>query len=243
MSQIPVSELLRRLALGELSNLKMAAAGDGTIAEADRAKVLFQINNALTELFSKFLLSQKEVVINSEETITQYFLRYEFAQSNLASTQPVQYIDDSSITNWDGRIVKVLHVYDAFGRELYLNKAQEPLSVFTPQFDCLQITANHQSEDFYVIFQALHPLVSYDPAPADPVVDTLIEDLPPALEKPLEYLIASKIYGAMNGEANKAASIQHHQMYEALLAESEFRDTLSTSENMSNSKLERSGFV
>lgn len=242
MSQILTSELIRRLALGELSNLKMASAGDGTILAADRPKVLLQINNALTELFTRFMLSQKELIINSQNTITQYYLRYEFAQSNLASTQPVQYIDDSPIQNWDGRIVKVLNVFDAFGRELYLNKAQEPLSVFTPRYDCLQITANHQTEDFYVIFQALHPAVNYTTT-GDPLIDTIIEDLPPALEKPLELLIASKIYGNMNGEANLTKSAMLHQEFEARLIDAEFRDTLSTSENMSNSKLERSGFV
>lgn len=241
MSQILTSELLRRLALGELQNLSMSAGG--VIAEAERPKVILQINNALTELFSKFPLSQKELVINSVDTITQYYLRYEFAQSNLSSSQPVQYIDDSSIVNWDGRIVKILNVYDAFGRELYMNKAQEPLSVFTPQYDCLQITANHQTEDFYVIFQAVHPIVNYDPAPADPVIDTVIEDLPPALEKPLELLIASKVYGNMNGEANLTKSALLHQAYEAALLETEFRDSASVSENVSNSKLERSGFV
>ncbi|WP_299378621.1 hypothetical protein, partial [uncultured Kiloniella sp.] len=89
MSNILTSELIRRLAYGELSNLKMASAGDGTILAADLPKVLLQINNALTELYTKFLLSQKEVVINAQETITQYYLRYEFAQSNLASAQPV----------------------------------------------------------------------------------------------------------------------------------------------------------
>lgn len=242
MSQILTSELIRRLALGELSNLKMASAGDGTILAADRPKVLLQINNALTELFTRFLLSQKELIINSDPTITQYYLRYEFAQSNVGSTQPVLYIDDSAIQNWDGRIVKILNVYDSFGRELFMNKAQEPLSVFTPRYDCLQITANHQTEDFYVIFQALHPMVAYDPA-VDPVVDTVIEDLPPALEKPLELLVASKVYANINGQANQAKAALLHQEFEARLMEAEFRDTLSTSENMSNSKLERNGFV
>lgn len=236
MSQILTSELIRRLALGELSNLKMASPGDGTILAGDLPKVILQINNALTELFTKYMLSQKELVINSDETITQYYLRYEFAQSNVDSLQPIKYIDDSGIQNWDGRIVKILNVYDAFGRELFLNKAQEPLSVFTPRYDCLQITANHQTEDFYVIFQALHPAVTLDP-------DTVIEDLPPALEKPLELLIASKVYANINGQANLAKAAMLHQEYEALILEAEFRDTLSTSENMSNSKLERGGFV
>lgn len=242
MSQLLTSELIRRLALGELSNLKMASAGDGTIAEADRPKVLLQINNALTELFTRFVLSEREIVVNTQTTIVQYYLRYEFAQSNSESSQPILYLDDSGLVDWDGRIVKINKVFDGFGREHYLNKENEPLSLFTPQYDCLQITANHQTENFYVIFQALHPIVGYDPAPADPVVDTPIEDLPPALEKALELLAASKIYGNMNGEANLTKSAMLHQMYEAKLAEVGFTDSASTSENMANSKLDRSGF-
>jgi hypothetical protein len=243
MSQIPVSELLRRLALGELKNHKMASANNGTILAADRPQVIMEINNALTELFTKFLLSQKELVVNTETTLTHYFLRYEFAFSNIASTQPIKYIDDSGWENWDGRIVKILNVFDALGRELYMNKSQEPLSVFTPQYDCLQILANQQTEDFYVIVQALHPAVDYNPAPVNPVVNTIIENLPPALEKPLELLVASKIYGNMNGEANLTKSAILHQAYEAKLAEAELRDTISVSENASNSKLEQNGFI
>jgi hypothetical protein len=242
MSQLLTSELIRRLALGELSNLKMASAGDGTILAADLPKVLLQINNALTELFTRFTLSEREIVINTQTTIVQYYLRYEFAQSNLASTQPVLYLDDSGLVNWDGRIVKITKVFDGFGREHYLNKENEPLSLFTPQYDCLQITANHQTANFYVIFQALHPIVDYDTS-TDPDTDTVIEDLPPSLEKALELLAASKIYGNMNGEANLTKSAMLHQMYEAKLAEVGFTDSASTSENVSNSKLDRSGFV
>ena len=244
MGQLKTSEFVSRLALGEISNLSMASPGDGTIdTPANKTKILMQINNGLKELFTKYLLSQKEVVVNSVETITHYYLRYEFAKTNVASVHAIEdrYIDDTGLVDWDGRIVKILNVYDAFGRELFINKEQEPLSVFTPQYDCLQITANHQTEDFYVIFQALHPIV--DLSDDYTTTDDLIEDLPPALEKPLEYLVASKIYGNMNGEANLTKSAMLHQMYEAEIATMVFADTASTSENTSNSKLERAGFV
>ena len=243
MSQILTSELIRRLAYGELSNLKMASAGDGTILAADRPKVLFQINNALTELFTTYSLSKKELIVNTTPEITNYYLRSEFAVSNLASTQPVKYLDDSGVQNWDGRIVKVLSVFNAFGQELFLNKVQEPLSLFTPEYDCLQITANHETTQFWVIFQALHPIVNYAPAPADPVVDTPIEGLPPSLEKPLELLVASKIFGNIAGQANMTKSAMLQQQYDNLLTKTEFRDSASTSENMSNGKLDQNGFV
>lgn len=236
MTIITASTVLSRLALGELSNLKMAEGG--VIATADRPKVLYQINEALTELFTKFPLSQKEVIINTDVERTHYYLRYEFAASNLDSEQPVLYIDDSQCEGFDGRIVKILAVYDGFGRQLFMNKVQEPLSVFTPQHDCLQITANHQSEQMFVIFQAPHPIVEYT---EDPAVDTVI-NIPPSLEKPLLLLAASKIYSAMNGQPNLTKSSLLMQNYVNSLTDVELRDSAAFSENTSNSKLDRAGF-
>lgn len=239
MAALRTSDIISRLAYGELSNLKMAKDTPGMIEAISLPNVLIQLNEGLKHLFTRFLLSQKEVIINTEATITHYFLRYEYALSNEESLQPVRYIDDSACDGFDGRIGKILSVFDGFGRQVYMNKAQEPLSVFTPQHDCVQITANHQTEQFYVIFQALHPILEFD---TDAGKDSLI-NIPPALEQPLIYLIASKIYGQMNGKDNIAKSAMLHQMFEAKLLESEFRDSASTSENMSNSKLERAGFI
>ena len=241
MSQLLTSELLRRLALGELSNLKMGDAG--TIAAAEVPKILVHVNHALRDIFTRFLLSQKEVIINTNETLTHYYLRWEFAQSNTGSAQPAEnrYIDDASCDGFEHGLSKILKVYDAFGRELFMNKTQEPLSVFTPFHDCLQITANHQTEDFFVIFQALHPTVNYDTTP-DPDIDTLI-NIPPALETPLQLLTASKVYGNLNGQANATRSLTLKQDYEMSLIENEVRDSMSTSENMSNGKLDLAGFV
>lgn len=237
---LKTSEILRRLALGELSTMKMAEAGDGTFSAAGLPIVLIHLNDALKTLYTKFLLSQKELIINTDETITHYYLREEFEASS-GSSQPIKYIDASPWDGWDGRIGKVLKVYDAFGRELYMNKVQEPLSVFTPEYDCIQITANHQTEQFFAVIQALHPLVDYDTTP-DPDTDTTIT-LPPGLEKPLVLLTASKVYGDKNGEQNLTKEALLHQKYESELLEAELRDTPSTSHNFSNSKLDRAGFV
>ena len=240
MTTLTTSKILSRLAHGELSVLKMATGG--VIAAGDRPKVLIHLNDALTDIFTRFLLSKKEVIINSTVEATHYFIRYEYAASNVDSEQPNLYLDDSGCEGFDGRIVKILNVFDAFGRELFMNKAQEPLSVFTPQHDCLQITANHQSEQFWVIFQALHPIINYNPAPASPVVDTVI-NIPPSLERPLMLLTASKIFSGMTGQPNLTKSAMLNQEYELAVAEMEFRDSGSTSENMSNGKLEKNGFV
>lgn len=244
MSQLLTSSLVSRLARGYLSNLAMSS--NGAIRDADIPTVLDHINDGLKDLFTRFPLSTKEIKINAQSSITHYFIRYEFAFSNAESTQPVKYLDDSACDDFDGRIVKVLEVYDSQGKELFINKKNEPYSVFLPQHDCVQITANHLSTEFYVLFQAVHPLVSMpygvDGDDSFLAPDTII-NIPPALETPLMLLVAANVFGNMSGPAHEQKHAILTQEYETALLISQYTDSASTSENMSNSKLDRAGFV
>lgn len=239
MAELKTSDIIRRLALGKLNNLKMADQNNQTIMAASIPNVVMHINEALKSLYSKFLLSRKEIILNTEPEIVHYFIRYEYARSNLDSTQLIKYIDDSGCDGFDGRISKILEVFDGFGRQLHINKLQEPYSVFTPEYDCLQITSNHQSDQFYVIFQALHPIINFNRSTSTD--DTI--NIPPALEKPLLTLVAAMVYMNMNGQSNISKGVMYLQDYERMVTEVEFRDSHSASENMSNSKLERSGYI
>jgi len=234
MSQLTTSKVLASLVYGEFSSLKLGDLNNGLIRYENLTQVLEQLNRALKDIFTRFLLSTKEVIINTDVSITHYYLRYEYAFSNSNSNQNILYIDDALCENFSAGIAKILTVYDSFGREVFMNKTQEPLSVFTPQFDCLQIPANHEAVSFYVLFQALHPEVTYDP-------DSVI-NIPPSLVEPLLFLTASKIFENIGGASNAAKSAIFHQKFEMALLQAEIRDSSSTSENMSNSKLEQSGF-
>lgn len=235
MSQLTTTTILTRLALGELSNLSLVdKSAPGTIKAEYIPTVVMMINQALRDIFSRMLLNQKEIQINQQADITHYFLREEFAIGS-DSAQPIKYLDTSACPDFGGDVVKILAVYDGMGRQLFLNRMDEPLSVFTPQFDCLQITANHQSETFYVIYQSLHPTVTAE--------DDTVIDIPPSLEDAIVALIASKVYMNMNGRNNSTRGAMLDQQYERALMQAEVKDTASTSEGISNSKLDRSGFV
>ena len=133
MMELRTSDILRRLALGEVSNLSLVDKKNnpGAIKDEHIPAVLMQLNKAMRDLFTRLLLSQKEVVINTRESITHYFLRQEFAVSNLESTADPKYVDDTQCANFSAGVVKILEVYDGFGRQLFLNRPDEPLSVFT----------------------------------------------------------------------------------------------------------------
>lgn len=229
------NEILKRLATGELQTMKFAETGE--IVDASSVEnVVSKINDGLRDLYTRFLLSKREIVIQTSPTLLHYYLRPEFMASS-GSSQPIKYILNGDYPDFDGRIAKILDIYDGFGRQLFINKSQEPLSVFTPEYDCIQITANHETEQFYVIYQALHPIVNSNNVENTPI------NLPPSLEYPLTLLVASKVYSDMNGKENAAKGITLFQKYETALLEADFRDTHSVSENTSNSKLEAGGFV
>lgn len=237
MSELLVSDIFSRLAFGELSNLTLVEKNKpGTIKEIYHQTILIHLNKAMRDLFTRFMLSQKEIKLDVSEGKTHYFVRYEFAKSNEESTQTDKYIDDTDCENFKGDIVKILSVFDGLGRELFLNRLDEPLSVFTPQFDCIQITPeNYTTRDFYIIFQSLHPELTLVP-------DSVI-NIPPSLEDPLLSLIAAKIYGAMNGNANDARALQYMQQYELALEGNEIKDMGSMSEAVTNQRLESAGFL
>lgn len=230
--------LLDRLAQGELSSTK---AGDtGTILTAELPKVLMNLNKAMDEMYARKELFTREILVRSTLEITHYYLRDDYLASNDASSEPVKYLDDSLCTFEGSKVVKILDVYDAFGRQLFMNKAMEPLSVFTPQYDCLQITANHQSLELYVIYQSLHPTLQYDET-TDPDTDTNVE-IPPALITPLLQLAASNYFSDMGTDAAIAKGSRLRAEYELAIDAHTILDTDSTSPNYSNQKLERNGF-
>jgi len=77
MSQLLTSELISRLAYGEVSNLKIGDLNTGLIREENMPGVLMQLNKAMKDLFTRFELKTREVLINTQLDISYYYLRYE----------------------------------------------------------------------------------------------------------------------------------------------------------------------
>jgi len=233
-----LEELLKDLALGELSNFSVVDRNDPTqIDEKSLDKVVLYVNQALTDLYTKFILSQREVIVKRKSPFTEYYLRPEFAQSNKESTVPWKYLEDTEHDKFDGNFIKILQVYDSEGQELYVNDYEQPLSVFTPSFDALQITDVHQSDRFFVHYQASHNKLVTKYLDKQKVV------LPIFLHEALKYYVTGKVLGNMQGEGNTAQSLQNMQLYEAKCSDTESKDLVRTSVTTTNTKLIKRGFV
>ncbi|MBL1322163.1 MAG: hypothetical protein COA63_014060 [Methylophaga sp.] len=231
-----LSDLLERLALGELSNLALVNQDSpAEINVSDHLKVISYANQALTNLFTKFILSEKEILVNTYDPETMYYLRPEYARSS-DSSQDVKYLDDSGDIKFTGGVIKILDVYGQYGQPLYINDIDEHSSLFTPQFDCLQITSIDFGTVFSVIYQAQHSKLSVDN------LDIVI-DIPVYFEEAIQAYIASKVLGHMNGKENTGKSQEYMNRYEMICANAAEKDTARTSIVSSNMKLIQRGFV
>lgn len=231
-----LSELLKKLSYGELSNLSLSGEGSGTINESAHPRLILLINDALKDIFSRFNLHERTTAIQSLDWKSFYVLRKEFAVMD--PTVGLKYIIDTPSNIFTDDLVKILDVTNEVGDPLPLNDAEQWASVFTPKFDTLQLTHPGSSQIFAVTYQALHPELALSGAG---YLDQEIR-IPSILETALRMKTVLPIFSAMSGQEYSVKSQQLEAAYENRLAEIEQKNLISDSVVPTNVKLMRRGF-
>ena len=229
-------ELFRRLSLGELSNLSIGNDGQGTISETGKPRVVMYANEGLQRLYTRFILKEKQLIVETKSHIASYNLRPAHAFSNISDANTAEcYILDTEDEPFTGDIIKVLEAEDNLGREYVLNEDGNPNSLFTPQHDVLQVPYPFCGQAIGINYQAKHAeLLGED--------DEQIE-LPSFLVGALTAYIGHKIYGDKNTQEAAYASQRHQASYEALCADAEARDLLNTTRSSISSKFQDNGWI
>ncbi|MBL4706648.1 MAG: hypothetical protein JKY54_19115 [Flavobacteriales bacterium] len=229
-------EFTTALAVGALKNLALTDPNDKSVILTEHLlMVVTHLNQGLTALYSRFLLSEKLLILDYTPGTSFYYLRNEFAKSNTTDVVPVKYIDDEFTEDFTEDIIRVVTVYDSEGVEVPLNEPDEELSVFLPQYDCLQITDVHEESSFSILYQARHKIISG-------LVATQEIQLPFFLEDALQSYVAGKIISNMGGKDNAFKGIELMTNYENICVRSEQKDLTATSMATENSKLDNRGF-
>ena len=232
-----ILELYERLSYGELINLSMANDGNGTIIEEKRPTVIQHANEALLRLHSRFVLKEKDVIIEQVEHITHYHIDSRFSESlGDPDKEKYLYIKDNPEEPYDGDAIKVIKVFNEYGREIALNDEQNQLSYYTPKPLTIQVPAPKTGRAFVASYQARH--VKLDVENEEQIID-----LPDVLVPAMTAYIAHKIFSNMVGEENIAKGAEQLQVYEAMCEEVLDQDLVSTSVTTTSTKFDRRGFV
>ncbi len=235
-----VSDLFTRLALGELSNL--ALASNGVISLEKQPTIVMYANEALLRLFTRFLLCEKDLILEMRDGTTMYHLRKQFAYSQYDIDNPPSewnkpYIMDLGHEPFDEDVIKVLSVYDYQGNKLPLNDSERTDSVFTPQSLILQVPFTEHKHTLSVNYQARHAVI-----PSSGYKDFDIV-LPKCLESALCAYISYKVFTHMNTVESTAKGQEHMLTYNSLCQDAVDMDLVSTSTSTTNSKFQKRGFI
>ena len=80
-----LQDIFDKLTFGELSQIGVSGNGTG-ISQEDYPKLISHVNLGLTDLYTKFPLREREVVIQQYDEISFYELDITHAQSNTMPT-------------------------------------------------------------------------------------------------------------------------------------------------------------
>lgn len=233
-----LSEFLRDLSLGPLADLIAFGAGDGTILEPQRPKVLVRLNDALRDLYRRFPLQLKTLIVEAVDGVHQYPLRREHAQTS-DSSQVNKFIKDSLADPFQEDVLGIEHVYDAKHCELSLNDRHDPLSLHTPAFDVLEIGYPVTGERYLVEYRAAHaPIDVMTSAPAEISVR-----IPTTLINALKLRVAAGVHEGAGSEGAAAKAAAYLELYEAECTRLELANQLQSSTVDTNTKFERGGWV
>jgi len=218
-----VADLFKALSYGDLSNSSIAVEATGTIKEEYHPQIIQFANDALLRIYTHFLLLRKSVFIVQDKDIHLYPLR---------PGEP--FIED---LDFEGDVIRILGVYNAFGQPLPLDDTRNPKSMSTPQAHVLHIPEPEHGCRLEIEYQARHPIL--DPKDFDQEIE-----IPVGLEEALKAYIAHRVFAGINTPEAIQASTAHLTRFQSILADGEQAGWINTNSIAGkNSKFEARGWV
>lgn len=230
-----LSEFFDYLIYGDLSHLAVNSLGEEGIKIADQPKIITNINLGLISLYTRFPLRTAEIHIQLYDHIDTYFLHDDYAQTNTASAEVYKYLLDTSSQPFTNNVLKIDNVYDEVGDEYPLNDPIQSASVFTPDYNSIQVPFAASENAISVVYRAAPDrLITRG---QDPTLVTV--PIPYYLTDALLAYVANKIFSGMG--RNQDAGI-FRTIYNSQVLEIDNRG-LTYDETVLNEKLWRSGWV
>ena len=231
-----LSEIFEYLSQGELAQHYVAESSCGSIEPDNYHKLIPNINMALLELYKRFPVLRKDLLIQVNPLITTYPLREKFA---ITSTIPAssKYILDSVQEPFKGDILLIEDVIDESGVVLYLNEDTTQYSIYTPAFDTVTIPAPESGQYLAVGYRAAPehiPSVAIDPQEYDVL-------LPPVMLEALLLYVYSKYHTGLDEQIVEGTRVNFAREFEKSVSRVEF-GTLVNKTNHRNTKFISNGW-
>tara|TARA_Y100001963_G_scaffold159733_1_gene264892 strand:- start:2456 stop:3163 length:708 start_codon:yes stop_codon:yes gene_type:complete len=156
-----VKDLFEQLSYGEFRKYGVGNDDGEGIQPADYPRVMPFVKLALTALHKKFLLRSSSVMVQQYGYISRYSLTNEHRQTD-STPGPTKYIMDTSYEPFEGSsLLKIEQIFSEVGDEYPLNDNGAGYSLFTPEYNVVEIAYPRNENAMNVIYRADHlPLKS-----------------------------------------------------------------------------------
>ena len=231
-----LKEVLEHLSYSEFSQISLGGSTLGAIEEADRPAIVSFINLGLMDLYKKFSLREKAVIIQQFANISEYVIHS--SNSVSVGTATYQYGKDTVLEPFQDDLLKVQQVFSEEGVEFSLNDPTDMYSVFTPSYNTIQIQSPDDENAVSVSYRAAPVKLST----TSPDPDTMEIPLPEVLLSALLAFLAHRAHKPMASESNRAGA-DYLGTYLALCAEAELYGVASTTVVNHGDRFENNGWI
>lgn len=235
-----LSDYLKTLSYQAFSNLNAGNQGSGNFNINAITKVVSYLNEALTRIYTRFILETDTVFIDCDEGITNYVLTKEHTLSNaikLEEPPKEVYILDSIENPFKDNVIKILDAFDAYTNPMPLNDPLDPNSVFVINYNTLQVPSTYKDKGISILYQANHLPLDYEKRPDQEI------KIPPFLTGALTAYVAFLWYSDINTAEAVQNAMKYQQIYEAICQEVIQQDLSQTTYATVGNKLHKRGFV
>ena len=207
-----VTDYFARLSYGPLSNLSLSGEGSGTINTTQHNKLIEHLNTGLQKLYSRFVLREKNAIVEQYAHITFYHLDKRYAKENpVRPTDNTPYLIDLPAEPFEDDVLRILNVYDEYGVDRLNLSPDYRMKIYSPFPNTIQVVDPLQGRPLSVVYQANHRKLEFG------VINAEIT-LPSVLESALISYVAYLVYGDMNTEGSLLSAQRHLGDYEKMCA-------------------------
>lgn len=202
-----LKELFQNLALGELAGSPFVELNGYELDSTKLPRVIHAINQALTYIHTTFHIKQNQVVIQLKDAQANYYLDSDYAVSNHTSTFP-KYILDTESDKYNDDVLSILGVFGIDGTSFPLNDPYAIGSVFTPEFNCIQVPEDIKAAGYrqiVVVYKANHSKIDLK----EPLDSRVTINLPSSYDSLLQAYVAYTLYMNMAGEGQMNKGSQY----------------------------------
>jgi hypothetical protein len=200
-----VSAFINKLTNTTLRNLGITeSVTSRQLNDEYREEILEYINSGLLELYNKYQLKVDALFLELQEGRTRYPITSEHVMDNWHEPDREKYIWKNVEESFTDDLVKILLIRDHSGIEVPLNDPNNVLSIYTPEYNVLEVSSHFPIQFLTIDYQARHKPVSQD-------TDEI--SLPDSLYDCLAFYVAAHACANMNSEGAITNANKYAQLY------------------------------